>query len=339
MSSHKGMPVCAAVGGPVSAASLTRTLRGWTAPALRWAARRCSGPPSARQRARTDAAPCRTSSPPEGHSGQHRRRGARPVPLIALAPTIPSRGLCRLLTLLSVSVAASPCRLWGRVCRAAPGTHGVHCAHQQDSQRWPPALAVGQTRRASVLEDHGRGHGACRTRCGRGLACSVEATCPHTPRASLRSQGRSSGLSLAGLCAADRDAVEGFPWPGKPRGWAQLGSRSPGLPLAAAVLPAWGRRNVRSARSCVKARLLPLRFSRALRAALTPAPSAWASPRKQEEHNLQRPAAYRPGERSARFSPPPLETQRPWEAQPPLRVAAAHSPQKHSSEQACFFCF
>ena len=65
-SGHSGTPVCAAVGGPVSAASLKRTLRGWTAPALRWAARRCSGPPSARQRARTDTAPCLTSSPPKG---------------------------------------------------------------------------------------------------------------------------------------------------------------------------------------------------------------------------------------------------------------------------------
>src|SRR5215471_7560599 len=49
----------------------------------------------------------------------------------------------------------------------------------------------------------------------------------------------SSGLLRAGLCAADRDAVEGFPWPGRPRGWAQLGSRSPGLRLLAAVLPPW----------------------------------------------------------------------------------------------------
>jgi hypothetical protein len=37
-----------------------------TAPASHWAARHCSGPPSARQRARTAAAPCLTSSPPEG---------------------------------------------------------------------------------------------------------------------------------------------------------------------------------------------------------------------------------------------------------------------------------
>ena len=35
-----------------------------TAPANGWAARPRSGPPSARQRARTDAAPCFTSSPP-----------------------------------------------------------------------------------------------------------------------------------------------------------------------------------------------------------------------------------------------------------------------------------
>src|SRR5262249_48693203 len=62
--------------------------------------------------------------------------------------------------------------------------------------------------------------------------------------------------------------------------------------------------------------------------ALTPAPFAWAPRRQQEEQKLQRPAAQRPGERSASLSPPPLR--RPWEAQPPLRVAAAHSPQnKH----------
>src|SRR5215831_14648240 len=55
--------------------------------------------------------------------------------------------------------------------------------------------------------------------------------------------------------------------------------------------------------------------------ALTPAPSAWASRRKQEEQKLQRRAAQRPEKRRASFSPLPLR--RPWEAQPPLRVAAA----------------
>ena len=71
--------------------------------------------------------------------------------------------------------------------------------------------------------------------------------------------------------------------------------------------------------------------------ALTPAPFAWVARRKQENQKLQRPAAYRPGERRASFSPPPLR--RPWEAQPPLRVAAAHSPQKNTSEGHCFFRF
>jgi hypothetical protein len=65
--------------------------------------------------------------------------------------------------------------------------------------------------------------------------------------------------------------------------------------------------------------------------ALTPAPFAWASRRQQDEQKLQRPAAQRPGERSASFSPPPLR--RPWEAQPPLRDAAAHSPQKNTSKE------
>src|SRR5262249_6528284 len=30
--------------------------------------------------------------------------------------------------------------------------------------------------------------------------------------------------------------------------------------------------------------------------------------------------------------------QRPWDAKPALRVAAAHSPQKNTSEEDCFFC-
>jgi hypothetical protein len=60
------VPVYAAGSGPVSTATLKRTLRGWTVPAACWAARGCSGPLSARQGARTDAAPCRTSLPPRG---------------------------------------------------------------------------------------------------------------------------------------------------------------------------------------------------------------------------------------------------------------------------------
>ena len=139
----------------------------------------------------------------------------------------------------------------------------------------------------------------------------------------------------AGLCAADRAAVEGFPWPERRRGRAELGGRSPGLRLAAAVfLLGDDARYAALAPASRPARRAP---QRRWVPALTPAPFAWASPRKQENQKLQRPAAYRPGERRASFSPPPLR--RPWEAQPPLRVAAAHSPQKNSSEEHCFFRF
>src|SRR5262252_9104453 len=86
----------------------------------------------------------------------------------------------------------------------------------------------------------------------RGLTSTPGAGRPQTP-ASRNGVWFDRSLT-AGLCAADRAAVEGFPWPGRPRGWTQLGSRSPALRLAAAVLPAGRRRKVRGARSCVKAR-------------------------------------------------------------------------------------
>src|SRR5262249_54951424 len=116
--------------------------------------------------------------------------------------------------------------------------------------------AGGCARQASVLVDRGhrpwayRGTGgahACRTRRGRRLADRAGTTCPHTPAQVAPLRCRSNGLVLAGLCAAARAAVEGFPWPGRPRGWVQLGGRSPGLRLAAAVLPAGRRRKVRCA--------------------------------------------------------------------------------------------
>src|SRR5262252_7799430 len=58
----------------------------------------------------------------------------------------------------------------------------------------------------------------------RGLAYTPGAGRPLTP-ASRNGVWFDWSLT-AGLCAADRDAVEGFPWPGRRRGWAQLGSRS-----------------------------------------------------------------------------------------------------------------
>jgi hypothetical protein len=232
--------------------------RRWTAPADRWAARRCSGPPSARQRARTAAALACTDSSPQGHSGQHRRRCALPVLPLPLSPPPPHGGSAdRCRSCMEAAVPLVPWVLCGlssllaSVCTVMPQGSCVkawpRCTHQQDGHcLLTTSEGVWCARQAAVLADHGlrpfawRGTAdvyACRTRRGRGLAASAGAACPPTPRQSLRSQGRSSGLALAGLCAADRDTVEGFPWPGRPRGWAQLGSRSPGLPLAAAVLP------------------------------------------------------------------------------------------------------
>src|SRR5262249_54140892 len=138
-----------------------------------------------------------------------------------------------------------------------------------------------------------------------------------------------------GCVPRDRATVEGFPWLGKRRGRAALGGRSPGLHLAAAVfLLGSNARYAALAPASRPARRAP---QRRWVPALTPAPFAWAAPRKQENHKLQRPAAQRPGERRASFSPPPLR--RPWEAQPPLRDAAAHSPQNNISAENCFFRF
>jgi hypothetical protein len=83
--------------------------RRWTAPAICWAARPRSCPPSARQRARTDTAPCLTNSPPQGaQEGRHRRRCTLPVPLIPATPQPPPGGSADRVPLLEVSGGAAP---------------------------------------------------------------------------------------------------------------------------------------------------------------------------------------------------------------------------------------
>jgi len=79
-----------------------------TAPAHGWAARPRSGPLSARQRARTAAAPCLPSLPPRGHT----RKAPAPLRSARAAassrPYTPSRGLCGSLQLLHVGGCAAP---------------------------------------------------------------------------------------------------------------------------------------------------------------------------------------------------------------------------------------
>jgi hypothetical protein len=102
------------------------------------------------------------------------------------------------------------------------------------------------------------------------------------------------------------------------------GVRSPGLRLVAAVVRP-GKATQCNRRALLRQGQAPLRSvlrsldTRALRL---------AAPRKDGPHKLQRPAASRPGERSACFTPPPLETQRPWGAQPPLRVGCSTQPKE-----------
>jgi hypothetical protein len=113
---------------------------------------------------------------------------------------------------------------------------------------------------------------------------------------------------------------------------AQLGGRSPGLRLAAAVLRPW------KATQCNLRSLL--RQGHAPSATLQSCPTGsldtrslrLAAQRKDEEHKLQRPAAQRPGERRACFTPPPLETQRPWGAKQPLRAGCSTQPKEKPLE-------
>jgi hypothetical protein len=110
-------------------------------------------------------------------------------------------------------------------------------------------LRQGQGLQASVLADRGRrpctcrgtgGARVCRTRRWRWQVDRAVATCPHAPRASLRSQGRSSSLSLAGLCTAGHrwraraPSPHRQPWQRGPWPWPTPGSRTR-LPVAAAL--------------------------------------------------------------------------------------------------------
>jgi len=142
---------------------------------------------------------CRWTAPAHGWAARPRS-----------CPPSLSRAFCRALTFLSVSVASAGRRA-RQTCFGASGL------------------------RSQTLSVPGTGGArACRTRRGRRPADRVGTTCPHTPAQVAPLRWRSNGLVLAGLCAADRAAVEGFPWPRRPRGWTQLAGRSPGLRLAAA---------------------------------------------------------------------------------------------------------
>jgi hypothetical protein len=180
--------------------------RHWTAPAHGWAAKRRSGPPSAWQHVRTEAAPCLHRSAPQGHLVSTGAAALCPC-YCFLSPLYPLTGALR-------TAAAPACRrlcrsyrfLW-RLCRAPLGflsTWASACYGERDrsacicpSAIFPPSLQglALYCRRAPAsrsgppsLRAGGQACArACRTRRGRRLAASVVAACPHTPRRSLRS--------------------------------------------------------------------------------------------------------------------------------------------------------
>ena len=196
--------------------------RRWTAPAHGWAARPRSCPPSARQRARTEAAPCLTNPPPEGHSGKHRRRCALPVPLLPAAPQ-PPLGALRIAGAPGGKRHRRSCRFLGR--RSAPpwasSQRGCRPASVPLWSFLPPWKALqctavgllrqGQALQASVLADSGRRPCACRgdwrpTRVPaavRACACVQRGgSVPPHPSSVAALRGWTNGLLLAGLCAA-----------------------------------------------------------------------------------------------------------------------------------------
>ena len=125
------------------------------------------------------------------------------------------------------------------------------CSHRGLPASWSSA-ARSRCRRGGVRScpsvDVGRRHCACRAGT---LAPGASGRVVRTlwwlgaPRPLPGRSGVLFDWSLtAGLCAADRAAVEGFPWPERPRGWAPLRGCSPGLRLAAAVFHLERRRKV-----------------------------------------------------------------------------------------------
>jgi hypothetical protein len=151
---------------------------------------------------------CPHLRPPGGAHGRHRRRCALPVPLVPVTPNPPRAGVLRIATAPEGQRLCRSCRCLWRLCRAALGFLSTR-VRPASIPLWsflPPWKALqctalgllrqGQALQASVLADSGRrpctgrgtgGAHACLTRRGRGLADRVEATCPHTPRRSLRS--------------------------------------------------------------------------------------------------------------------------------------------------------
>ena len=162
-------------------------------------------------------------------------------------------------------------------------------------------------------------------------------TVPPRPSQVAALRCRSNGLLLTGLYAADTGAVESSPWPGRVSEASGLGRSAGATPLACGwpllFLVLGRRRNVISGRSCVKVRPRCARCC----ATLTPAPSDWLRSVRTKNTNCSDQPLNGQGSVAHVFTPPPLETQRPWGAKPPLRVGCSTQPKEKPLESRSLF--
>ena len=280
-----------------------------------------------------------------------------PVPGAALRAALgfPQQGTSSTTVRGVARPAPSPLRAFLPPCKAA------HCraaglprqgpASLRTSGRravWPPARAMGRARRASVLADRGRrpcacrgtgGPRACQPRCGRALACSVVAACPHTPRRSLRSvvvrmvfywpgcvrPGTGGGRVLLPLTASHGSGDHGRGRPLAAAGGCRLLRRFFFLLKTRKVILAGPRPGQASLRS-VRQRTLDMAC-----------PPGLGQRRKEEEKEKmpQQPAAFAARGRTACFTP--RRHGKIWRSGGSTGTrrctAAAHSPQKNPLEE------
>ena len=257
-----------------------RQRRRWTAPAHRWAARRHAG---SRRRGNALAQRLRLACTDSSPRGTVVSTGA--------AALCPCRGFLPPRIPLSGALRAFLSRCKRLECTAAGLLRqepASRCAPARTAPTdEPPAQAGGRARQASVLADRGhrpwayRGTGgarACRTRRERRPADRVGTTCPHTPAQVAPLRCRSNGLLLPGCVPRIGPLWKASHGRGGLAGGRSLGAAplACGWPLRFFLLEGDARYAAlapasRPARRAPQLRWVP---------ALTPAPFAWASPRK-----------------------------------------------------------
>src|SRR2546428_2407050 len=126
----------------------------------------------------------------------------------------------------------------------------------------------------------------------------------------------------------------------RPRGWAQLGGRSPGLRLAAAVFRPWKATQYNPGGATARGRA-SAPYPPIARNGSPPCHGLirqdWLRRVRTENTNCSDQPLNGQGSVAPVFTPPPLETQRPWGAQLPLRVGCSTQPSEKPLGRRLFF--